>query len=62
MFSYVSLEWRVPPSHPPRAITALLDVALAGLSRDFDRGYANEGRPSIPPERLVRNRDGIEHQ
>lgn len=54
MFSYVSLESRVPPTHPLRGIKALLDEALAGMSRDFDRVYASEGRPSIPPERLVR--------
>ena len=54
MFSYVSLESRVPPAHPLRGMKALLDEALAEMSRDFDRVYANEGRPSIPPERLVR--------
>jgi transposase len=54
MFSYVSLESRVPSSHPLRGIKTLLDEALAGLSRDFDKVYAREGRPSIPPERLVR--------
>lgn len=54
MFSYVSLESRVPPEHPLRAVKALLDEALAGMSRDFERVYAREGRPSIPPERLVR--------
>src|SRR6202522_3070898 len=54
MFSYVSLESRVPPTHPLRGMKALLDEALAGMSRDFDRVYASEGRPSIPPERLVR--------
>lgn len=54
MFSYVSLESRVPPGHPLRGIKALLDEALAAMSRDFDRVYAREGRPSIPPERLVR--------
>ena len=54
MFSYVSLESRVPASHPLRGIKALLDEALSGMSRDFDRVYAREGRPSIPPERLVR--------
>ena len=54
MFSYVSLESRVPPEHPLRGIKALLDEALEGMSRDFDRVYAREGRPSIPPERLVR--------
>ena len=54
MFSYVSLESRVPPDHPLRGIKGLLDEALGGMSRDFDRVYAREGRPSIPPERLVR--------
>lgn len=54
MFSYVSLESRVPPDHPLRGIKVLLDEALSGMSRDFERVYASEGRPSIPPERLVR--------
>jgi transposase len=54
MFSYVSLESRVPVSHPLRGIKMLLDEALKGLSRDFERVYAAEGRPSIAPERLVR--------
>ena len=54
LFSYVSLESRVPAGHPLRAIKVLLDEALASMSRDFERVYAREGRPSIPPERLVR--------
>jgi transposase len=54
LFSYVSLESRVPQEHPLRGIKELLDEALSGMSRDFDRVYASEGRPSIPPERLVR--------
>ncbi len=54
MFSYVSLETRVPQSHPLRGMKALLDEALGAMSRDFERVYATEGRPSIPPERLVR--------
>ena len=54
MFSYVTLESRVPESHPLRGIKTLLDEALAGMSRDFNKVYAAEGRPSIPPERLVR--------
>jgi transposase len=54
MFSYVSLESRVPLTQPLRGMKALLDEALSGMSRDFDRVYASEGRPSIPPERLVR--------
>ena len=54
MFSYVSLESRVPQEHPLRGIKELLDEALGGMSLDFDQVYASEGCPSIPPERLVR--------
>jgi transposase len=54
MFSYISLESRVPASHPLRGIKVLLDEALKSMSRDVERVYAREGRPSIPPERLVR--------
>jgi transposase len=54
LFSYVSLEDRVPAGHPLRAMRVLLDEALAELNRDFDRVYARDGRASIPPERLVR--------
>src|SRR5258708_1433292 len=53
-FSYVGLEARVPPDHPLRAIRALVDEALTKLSRDFSKLYARDGRPSIPPERLLR--------
>lgn len=54
LFSYVSLEERIPADHPLRAVRALLDEALASMSREFDRVYLEGGRPSIPPERLVR--------
>src|SRR3970040_986455 len=54
MFSYVSLEQRVPPDHPVRAIRRLVDRSLAELSRQFDALYARRGRPSIPPEQLIR--------
>jgi transposase len=54
MFSYVSAEARVPPDHPLRAIRALVDEVLREMSRDFDGLYARVGRPSIPPERLLR--------
>jgi transposase len=53
-FSYVRLESRIAADHPLRAIRALVDEALTGLSRDFNRLYARDGRPSIPPERLLR--------
>jgi len=54
MFSYVSLESRVPGQHPLRRIRALLDDALKAMHRDFERVYALGGRSSIAPERLVR--------
>jgi transposase len=53
-FSYVRLEARIPADHPLRAIRELVDAALLKLSAAFDRLYAHEGRPSIPPERLLR--------
>src|SRR5438094_6468118 len=54
MFSYVSPEQRIPKDHPLRAIRTLVDDVLADMSREFDRLYAATGRPSIPPERLLR--------
>jgi len=54
MFSYVSAEQRVPKEHPLRAIRALVDDVLRDMSREFDGLYARVGRPSIPPERLLR--------
>ena len=54
LFSYVDLEARVPKEHPLRAIRRLVDAALIDLSPAFAALYAPIGRPSIPPERLVR--------
>ena len=54
LFSYVSCEARVPPSHPLRAIRAIVDEALEILSPDFSGLYSEFGRPSIPPEKLLR--------
>ena len=54
MFSYVRLEARVPRDHPLRAIRVLVDAALAELSPAFAELYARVGRPSVPPERLLR--------
>ncbi len=53
-FSYVPLERRISADHPLRAIRTPTDEALAGLSRNFNKLYARDGRPSIPPERLLR--------
>ena len=54
MFSYVSLEERVPPDHPLRAIRRITDRALEQLSPRFGALYVHFGRPSIPPEKLLR--------
>src|SRR3954464_10165969 len=54
MFSYVSAEARVPPDHPLRAIRTFVDEILREMTREFDALYAHHGRPSIPPERLLR--------
>jgi transposase len=54
MFSYLSPEQRVRPDHPLRAIRAMADRALSSMSARFDRMYAKTGRPSIPPEKLLR--------
>ena len=50
MLAFVDLEERVPANHPLRTIKALADEALTRLSPEFDRMYADVGRPSIPPE------------
>ena len=54
MFSYFSPESRVPKEHPLRSIKAYADELLRALSRQFEQMYAKTGRPSIPPERLLK--------
>jgi transposase len=54
IFSYVSLEKRIPETHPLRSVRKVADGVLAEMSKDFDVLYAKVGRPSIPPERLFR--------
>lgn len=54
LFSYVSLEQRVPADHPLREIRRMTDEVLAQLSGRFDEIYSRVGRPSIPPEHLLR--------
>jgi transposase len=53
-FSYVRLETRIPADHPLRPIREMVDEALRKLSAAFTKLYARDGRPSIPPEHLLR--------
>ena len=53
-FSYVAPEDRVPMDHPVRPIRKAVDEVLRAMSREFDKLYAEGGRASIPPERLLR--------
>jgi transposase len=54
LFSYVDLEQRVRADHPLRAIREVVSTALAALAGDFAGLYSGIGRPSIPPEMLLR--------
>lgn len=54
MLCLISAESRVPQDHPLRAVKALADAALKRLSPVFDAMHADTGRPSVPPERLLK--------
>src|SRR5690606_4029031 len=54
LFSYVDLEERIPARHPLRKIRQVVNDALAILDAEFEALYTDFGRPSIPPERLIR--------
>ncbi len=54
MFSYVDLESRIPENHPIRKIRRVVDAALEELEPQFAKMYSAKGRPSVPPEQLVR--------
>lgn len=54
LFSYIDLEDRVPSDHPLRTIREIVNDVLASLASDFEATYSAMGRPSIPPEQLLR--------
>jgi transposase len=54
LFSYLSPESRIPKEHPLRPVRAMVNQALAELTGQFEAMYADTGRPSIPPEKLLR--------
>lgn len=54
MFSYVTMEARIPADHPLRPLREMTDAALRGMTRKLGSLYSHTGRPSIPPEHLLR--------
>ncbi len=54
VFSYISPEQRVPKDHPLRPVLAIVNEVLGRMSPLFDELYSHTGRPSIPPEKLLR--------
>ena len=54
MFSYISLEERVPKQHPLRKLRSIVDALLATMSTDLEAVYSKVGRPSVPPEMLLK--------
>lgn len=54
LYSYVSLEDRVPNTHPLRPLRKIIDDVLHSMTKKFDKLYSKTGRPSIPPEVLVK--------
>jgi transposase len=54
MFSYVTLEQRIPSDHPLRIIQGMTDRALERMNSKLDELYSSTSRPSIAPERLIR--------
>jgi transposase len=54
LFSYLSPETRIPRKHPLRPVREMVNAALAELTGQFEAAYAESGRPSIPPEKLLR--------
>ena len=55
LYSYLSPEKRVPAHHPLRRIKSFADAALGSMSSKFEAMYGPTGRPSIPPERLLKS-------
>ncbi len=54
MISYISLEERVPQTQPLRKLRAVVYALLATMNREFEAVYARRGRPSVPPEMLLK--------
>lgn len=55
LYSYIPLETRIPAKHPLRKIREIVDGVLESMSKDFDTLYSHTGRPSVPPETLLKS-------
>lgn len=53
LFNYVSLEERIPRTHPPGRLRVLVDAVLGSMSDAFDARYSHTGRPSVAPKKLL---------
>lgn len=53
---FVNVEDRIPRQHPIRQVKSMIDVVLRGMDASFEKLYADAGRPSVPPERLLKAR------
>ncbi|HRU78815.1 MAG TPA: IS5 family transposase [Rectinema sp.] len=54
MYSYIPLETRIPANHPLRKIREIMDSVLEEMDKEFDALYSHTGRPSVPPEMLLK--------
>ena len=54
LYSYIPIESRIPAKHPLRKIREIVDSVLEEMSKDFDALYSHTGRPSVPPEKLLK--------
>lgn len=55
LYSYIPLEARIPAKHPLRKIKEIIDSVLEEMDKDFDALYSHTGRPSVPPEMLLKS-------
>ena len=54
MFSYVSMQDAIPKRHPLRKMKVIVDAIMEEMWADFDGLYSSVGRPSIPPEQILK--------
>lgn len=54
LYSYIPIQARIPANHPLRKIEEIVDSVLEAMSKDFDALYSHTGRPSVPPEMLLK--------